>query len=51
VLTGPSRSLGEKRRIIQTVTLMTIGGYDESNGSWLPSVTFCDQKAALFASF
>lgn len=27
-------------RIVQTMTLMTIGFYNEPNGSWLPSVTF-----------
>jgi predicted N-acetyltransferase YhbS len=32
--------LGENLRIIQTMTLMTIGFYNEPNGSWLPSVTF-----------
>jgi GNAT superfamily N-acetyltransferase len=32
--------LGENLRIIQTMTLMTIGFYNEPTGSWLPSVTF-----------
>jgi predicted N-acetyltransferase YhbS len=32
--------LGENLRIIQTMTLMTIGFYNEPDGSWLPSVTF-----------
>jgi predicted N-acetyltransferase YhbS len=32
--------LAENLRIIQTMTLMTIGFYNEPNGSWLPSVTF-----------
>lgn len=32
--------LGEDLRIIYTMTLMTIGFYNEPNGSWLPSVIF-----------
>jgi predicted N-acetyltransferase YhbS len=32
--------LGEHLRIVQTMTLMTIGFYNEPQGSWLPSVTF-----------
>lgn len=32
--------LAENLRITQTMTLMTIGFYNEPNGSWLPSVTF-----------
>ena len=32
--------LGEHLRIIHTMTLMTIGFYNEPNGSWLPSVIF-----------
>ena len=32
--------LGQDLRIIQTMTLMTIGFYNEPNGSWLPSVIF-----------
>ncbi len=32
--------LGENLRITQTMTLMTIGFYNEPRGSWLPSVTF-----------
>ena len=32
--------LGEDLRIIHTMTLMTIGFYNEPNGSWLPSVIF-----------
>ncbi len=32
--------LGENLRITQTMTLMTIGFYNEPNGSWLPSVTY-----------
>jgi hypothetical protein len=32
--------LAENLRMIQTMTLMTIGFYNEPNGSWLPSVAF-----------
>jgi predicted N-acetyltransferase YhbS len=32
--------LAEGLRIMQTMTLMTIGFYKEPSGSWLPSVTF-----------
>lgn len=32
--------LGEKLRITQTMTLMTIGLYNEPNGAWLPSVIY-----------
>jgi hypothetical protein len=32
--------LAENPCIIQTMTLVTIGFYNEPNGSWLPSVTF-----------
>jgi hypothetical protein len=27
-------------RIVQTMTLMTIGLYNQPDGAWLPSVTF-----------
>jgi hypothetical protein len=27
-------------RIVQTMTLMTIGLYNQPEGAWLPSVTF-----------
>jgi hypothetical protein len=32
--------LAENLRIIPTMTLKTIGFYNEPNGSWLPSVAF-----------
>jgi predicted N-acetyltransferase YhbS len=32
--------LGEKLRITQTMTLMTIGLYNQPNGAWLPSVIY-----------
>ena len=32
--------LGANLRVIQTMTLMTIGFYNEPNGSWPPSVSF-----------
>jgi predicted N-acetyltransferase YhbS len=32
--------LGERLRITQTMTLMTIGLYNEPNGAWLPSVIY-----------
>ena len=32
--------LGEKLRITQTMTLMTIGLYNEPSGAWLPSVIY-----------
>lgn len=32
--------LAENLRITQTMTLMTIGFYQEPNGTWLPSITF-----------
>jgi hypothetical protein len=32
--------LGEKLRITQTMTLMTIGLYNQPDGAWLPSVIY-----------